>query len=42
MRFGAYLLKLKNADPPPPRNDALSLLPCTVTVIVPETAYSAL
>ena len=38
----AYLLNVKKADPPPPLSVALSLLPFTVTVIVPDTAYSAL
>ena len=37
-----YLLKAKDADPPPPLSEALSLLPCTVIVMVPDMAYSAL
>ena len=37
-----YLLNVKKADPPPPLSVALSLLPFTVIVIVPDTAYFAL
>jgi hypothetical protein len=36
------MLNVKKADPPPPLCYALSLLPFTVIVIVPDTGYFAL